>query len=168
MAKCDYCASSILFAGSRQGTLRFCNDSCRRLGAVLSASSRLPDNVVQQRVWSIHHGSCPRCGGSGPVDVHTSHRVWSALVITKWSSKLQVSCRSCGVKQQLSNAATSLVLGWWGFPWGLVMTPVQVSRNLVGVFRGSDASKPSAQLEKLVRMGMMAGDAPTSPTAKNA
>jgi len=46
------------------------------------------------------------------------------------------------------------VLGWWGFPWGLILTPIQVGRNLVGVARPPEASKPSPQLEKVLRIAM--------------
>jgi hypothetical protein len=86
--------------------------------------------------------------------VHTSYRVWSALVLTNWSNSLQVSCRSCGLKKQLADSAFSLALGWWGFPWGLIMTPIQVGRNLVRAARPPEISKPSAQLEKAIRISV--------------
>jgi hypothetical protein len=43
------------------------------------------------------------------------------------------------------------VAGWWGFPWGLIMTPVQLGRNLIGALGGSEAAAPSPELEKMVR-----------------
>jgi len=152
--KCDYCGSTILFGGKRDGEFRFCNDRCHQSGVLLAVSRQVPDNLVQQQVWSVHQGRCPRCGGTGPTDVHVSHRVWSALVLTSWASRPQVSCRRCGMKSQAGDALFSLVLGWWGFPWGLVMTPVQIGRNLVGLAKGPDPTKPSPQLEKIVRMSM--------------
>jgi hypothetical protein len=56
------------------------------------------------------------------------------------------------VKDKLGNALFSLVLGWWGLPWGLLMTPIQVGRNLVGLFFWPDPAVPSARLEQMVRM----------------
>lgn len=156
MAKCDYCGSTILFGGRREGALRFCNDKCQQEGILLAASQQVPAAVVQQHLWSVHQGSCPKCGGSGPVDVHTSHRVWSALVVTSWSSRPQVSCRSCGTKSQLADTVFSLVLGWWGLPWGFLMTPIQVGRNIAGVVGGPNPSQPSPQLEKILRLSMAA------------
>jgi len=50
------------------------------------------------------------------------------------------------------DAGFSLVLGWWGFPWGFLATPIQIGRNLVGVARGPDPMQPSAKLEKAVRI----------------
>jgi hypothetical protein len=163
MARCDYCGSTILFGGAREGDRRFCNDRCRRSGVLLGISEQLPQELVQQHVREVHQGSCPRCKGKGPVDVHTSHRVWSAVYLTSWSSRPQLCCRSCGIKRELGDAAFSFVLGWWGFPWGLIMTPVQVVRNLRGVFGGPDPSQPSAQLEKFVRMSMAAQAAAPPP-----
>jgi hypothetical protein len=42
-------------------------------------------------------------------------------------------------------------LGWWGFPWGLIMTPVQIGKNIFGIVKSPDDSKPSEKLENLVR-----------------
>ncbi len=156
MARCDYCGSTILFGGERHGQFRFCNDRCRGQGTLLALSHQVPENVVRQTVWGIHQGRCPKCGGAGPIDVHVSYRVWSAVIVTSWRSLPQISCRSCGVKSQLRDSALSLVLGWWGFPWGFVITPVQIGRNVVGIFRGSDPTKPSAQLERIIRMNIAA------------
>jgi hypothetical protein len=45
----------------------------------------------------------------------------------------------------------SLFAGWWGFPWGLIMTPVQLSRNVIGLVRAPETMGPSPELEKTVR-----------------
>jgi len=154
MAKCDYCGSTIIFGGKRQGNLRFCNANCSARGTLLAISRQVPENIVNEAVLRVHQGLCPKCGGAGPVDVHVQHQVWSALVLTSWKSTPQISCRSCGVKSQLGGSALSLVLGWWGFPWGLLVTPVQIGRNVVGMLRGPDPLQPSAKLEKAVRMSI--------------
>ena len=156
MAQCDYCGSTIIFGGKRDGNGRFCNQNCQGRGALLAISRQLPDSAVQDQVWKVHQGLCPKCSGSGPVDVHVSHRVWSALVVTSWRSAPQLSCRSCGIKSQAADAAISLALGWWGFPWGLVVTPIQIGRNLFCMSRPPDPTKPSPQLEKIIRMTIAA------------
>jgi hypothetical protein len=156
MAKCDYCSSTIIFGGKRDANGRFCNKKCQGRGALLAISRQLPDSDVQDRVWKVHQGLCPKCSGAGPVDVHVSHTVWSALILTSWSSAPQLSCRSCGIKSQAVGAAFSLALGWWGFPWGLVVTPIQIGRNFFSMSRPPEPSKPSPQLEKIVRMTIAA------------
>jgi hypothetical protein len=152
VASCDSCGTVILFGGKRDGDLRFCNDRCQSEGFLVTVSAQLPEDVVRQQVMSVHQGQCPRCGGSGPVDVHTHYKVWSALITTSWSNVPQVSCRRCGWGGQLKALVFSLVAGWWGFPWGLLMTPVQMARNLAAMGRKSDPYQPSPELEKAVRL----------------
>lgn len=152
MAKCDYCGSTILIGGTREGERRYCGASCAVKGRTAAASRLVPDDVVRAETAKLHAGPCPKCKGAGPVDVHTSYRVWSAAVLTRWSSHPQLCCRSCGNKARGLSAAFSLVLGWWGFPWGVLLTPVQVIRNIVGLFGGPDPRTPSPQLAGIVRM----------------
>jgi len=151
-SRCAYCDTRVLFGGRREGNLRFCNDECRQRGILLSVSHQVPDRLVNERVLAVFEGNCPRCGGPGPVDVHTSHRVFSALVFTSWTNRPALTCARCGTRAKVSDTMLSLALGWWGLPWGIVMTPVQVVRNLVGIFAATDTSRPSARLDALVRL----------------
>jgi hypothetical protein len=154
MAACAYCGATILFGGSRIGNQRFCNATCAQRGNWLALSRQLPDAEVNQQVLAVFQGRCPQCGGSGPVDVHTSYKVYSFLIMTRWVNTPRVSCRSCGVKKQMAGAGISLLLGWWGFPWGLIMTPVQIGRNLAEAWSSPDPTRPSGKLEKLVRVNL--------------
>jgi len=154
MAKCDYCNSTIVIGGVKQGDQRFCNQKCYQSGLLLNVARQIPEDLLRREIHQVHQGQCPKCKGSGPIDVHTSYLVFSALILTRWSTKPQVSCRSCGVKSQLGNALISLLFGWWGFPWGLILTPVQVTRNLLGIFNPPSPTQPSQQLEKFVGLGM--------------
>jgi hypothetical protein len=152
MAKCDYCGTRIWMGGVRAGEKRFCNKKCYQDGMLIPASDQVPPDVIRQQIEQLHQGQCPKCNGPGPVDVHPSYLVYSMLIITRWSSQLQLSCRSCGVKEQLSKAGICLVAGWWGFPWGLIFTPIQIGRNLIGVFSPPDPAHPSWKLEKMIRV----------------
>jgi hypothetical protein len=105
----------------------------------------------------------PQMWGSGPIDVHKSYRVWSALVMTQWSSSMQVSCRPCELKKQMADAGFSFFLGWWGFPWGLFVTPVQVTRNIWSTAKPPDPSKPSPQLERALRLAIARQAVSASP-----
>ena len=154
MAKCEYCGTTIVFGGVKEDGLRFCTKECHQQGHLLVLSRQIPKNIVDARLGEVHRGLCPKCQGNGPVDVHTSYRIYSALVFSSWRSIPTVCCRSCGIKGQLGNTIFSLILGWWGFPWGLIMTPVQIARNIAGMVKGPDEMKPSDKLEKLVRIAI--------------
>ncbi len=152
MASCAYCNSTILFGGRRQGELRFCNAKCEQKGVLAVVASQLPAAEVQRYVRQVHGGTCPNCSGPGPVDVHTSYRVWSAVFVTSWASRPAVSCRLCGTKKRLGDTLFSLVLGWWGLPWGVLVTPMQLGRNLYAFARPPDPLVPSPALEKILRL----------------
>jgi hypothetical protein len=162
MATCDACNTTILFGGKRDANGRFCNRKCQARGALLAVAKQIPDTTIREQVWQVHQGTCPKCGGSGPVDVYVTHKIWSAVVLTSWKSVPELSCRSCGRKSQWMGLASSAVLGWWGLPWGLVLTPVQIARNIAGISKPADASAPSPDLEKVVRMKLAASLVPRS------
>jgi hypothetical protein len=166
MARCAYCGTTILFGAVRSGTDSYCNQECHQSGTLMRLADHLPAEVIEEQVARLHNGPCPHCGGSGPVDVHLSYRVWSALLITSWHSRTLLCCRSCALRAKLGDAVFSGLLGWWGFPWGLIMTPVQVTRNLMGLSRGPDPARPSPELRKRVRliMGTRAAEALANPS----
>lgn len=152
MAKCAYCGSTVLFGGKKVESLTFCNDTCLSKGRVALVAGQVPDDLVATQARAIHSGPCPVCGEKrGPVDVHTSHKVTSFILMTSWSSTPRISCRSCGVKSQFDALVYSLFLGWWGLPWGILMTPVQIVKNIVALLHSETSVNPTPQLEQLIR-----------------
>lgn len=59
------------------------------------------------------------------------------------------------------------VFGWWGIPWGLLATPIQLGRNFLGLFRGPNPDIPSRELRQAILMKLgqqaMQGFAQSSP-----
>lgn len=151
MAKCSTCGK-IMFGGLRTGSQRFCSGRCQKSGRVLSAAAVVPDDVVESLARHIHSSPCPKCGGPGPIDIYRYHRVWSAVLLTRWSSVSQASCRRCGLKSQAGSLAFSALVGWWGFPWGLIVTPVQIIRNIGAMARPPNSAAPSDALRRLARL----------------
>lgn len=156
MANCSYCNSFILFGGARDETGVYCNGDCQGAGNLLAMSQQIPLEDVASLVASVYAGQCPRCGGAGPVDVHKAHKVWSILIMTSWSSSPAMSCKRCATKRQLGATVLSGVVGWWGLPWGLIMTPVQIIRNFTEMAGGPQKGKPSHLLERAVRIQAVA------------
>jgi hypothetical protein len=152
MASCAYCGNMILFGGVTQGDLRLCNMICQCNGGVLSAAATVPESAAPGLDRQIHFGPCPRCQGPGPVDDHNALWVWSALAFSRRGSQQHLACRRCAFKSQLGNLLFSAGLGWWGFPWSLMLTPVQVVRNMIGIVSPPDPSQPSLRLVQRARV----------------
>lgn len=156
MATCDYCDSWILFGGKKHKGRTFCNDDCLASGKLIIAGDKLPGHAVDARVHEIHQGECPECESSGPIDVHMAHSVWSLLYITSWKSTPNLCCRSCGRGKQFKALVGASMFGWWGFPWGLLMTPIQIGKNISGMLGGPNPDVPSEPLESMVRIELAA------------
>jgi hypothetical protein len=152
MAQCSYCGTTILFGGVTDSGHRFCNERCHQGAHFLNVARTIAPDVLERQLEEVFRSNCPECRGPGPVDVHKIYQVWSALILTRWSSSQKVCCRSCGIKSQIGGILFSGALGWWGFPWGLIFTPVQIIRNVIGICSGPDTSRPSADLRRIVQM----------------
>jgi hypothetical protein len=157
VAHCKNCRSRIWFGGGlKDGAYQFCNEHCWSQ-ELSKYSGRFSEDEVRETVTRVHGGPCPVCKGPGPVDVRHFHTVWSAIFWTSWESRRKVVCRACGLKHQIGSTLFCLFLGWWGFPWGLILTPVQLIRNVGAIFT-KDSRGPSQQLELVVRTGLARSD----------
>ena len=155
MKKCAFCKNSVLFGGKSEGSLTYCNARCQARGTLLAKSNSLPPQMVATAVQALHSGLCPKCHGAGPIDVHSSYRVWSAVFLTSWSTRRHLCCSACAQRAKILDVLFCGVLGWWGIPWGLLVTPIQIGRNLVALARPLDMSKPSPDLERVARLQLV-------------
>lgn len=154
MGTCATCGSTILFGATKYAGMTFCNARCANAaGEIAAVRQAIPPDVLAQRIAEIHDGPCPKCNQDRLVDLYPAHFVWSVIVLTRYTSTSELSCRSCARKRQAMHALGSFFLGWWGFPFGLIITPIQVGRNLFAMFKPESAN-PSAQLASAVQ-GML-------------
>ena len=166
MAKCDQCGSTILFGGKQEGEFRFCSDKCWEKGYLQPRLDAVPPDVLEQELKQLHQGPCPRCGGPGPVDVHTAHKIWSVIYLSSYSTKTELCCRKCGLKMQAWSTLSCLLFGWWSLH-GLFMTPVQILCNISGMLRPPKPDAPSREMRKIVHTALAAqiSDPANSPGA---
>lgn len=151
MAECANCGKDILFGGVTAYGLRFCNKKCRENGNdLVLLRSEIPQDIVNKQIQEIHQGLCPKCQGNGPVDLHPSYRVCSAIFLTSWRTTPNICCRSCGIRIQIKDCIFSFFLGWWSL-YGLFLTPVQIVKNISGILKRPDELNPSEELESLIR-----------------
>jgi len=151
MARCDHCGDLVLVGGLRDNERRYCGEDCRGQHAFQMRCDALPESTVHLRLRELRQEPCPRCQGSGPLDIHFVHWVWSAVLFTRWGKAPQFTCRSCATKRQLGGILSCVALGWWGVPWGPLVTPLQTYRNVMAIVKSRDPSRVSPELEQLAR-----------------
>lgn len=166
MPKCSGCGRLIFFGGVRGAGRRYCDSTCATKELLHLAAEKLPKELIAESVRSVHAGDCPTCGARGPVDIHVSYSVVSLLIVTRWNSIPQLCCRRCGFKAQVKRLMVSTTFGWWSFPWGILITPFQIIRNIVGIVCPPDPSTPSQELIDRIRL-RMATEVVTSPRPGN-
>jgi hypothetical protein len=152
MAKCVNCGATVLFGGVKREELTFCSEGCFRNALLNDRLINIPDEVLNETVHSVHEGLCPICGGNGPVDIHFAHRVMSFLVVTQYQKRPRLSCQSCGTKWKIWNNFITFLLGWWGIPFGLAMTPIYLVCNLVNIALPVSTLEPSQHLIEHVKL----------------
>jgi hypothetical protein len=169
MAVCDYCNKNFNFFGVSENGYTYCSGKCKdQAQALLKCLDRFNRQEIDAYIERVHSGPCKQCGQSRPVDFYQSYRVFSVIIFTRWTTHNHFVCRPCARNEQLKSLAYSALLGWWGFPFGLILTPIQIIRNIVGLAGSSDGSRPSVRLQNLLRLNLArqvaAGDAATRTT----
>jgi hypothetical protein len=159
MSNCTNCGTYILFGGIKDGAYHFCCKKCQQQFMPNQEDLLLHplidlDDIVEQQLNEFHQGDCPQCGGPGPVDFHYSYRCVS-VIITLSTTVPQVSCKYCARSSKLKNLFITGFFGWWGFPVGLILTPIFIIKNLYALFCPTPAEQPSEQLRQVVRAGVI-------------
>jgi hypothetical protein len=153
MTRCGFCGTFTLVGISDQG-YRFCNQQCHQNAQALSLSDRLPAADIDRKMQLVHQGNCPCCQGSGPVDVHYSYWVVSTVMLIQWATHRHLCCQTCGRNRKLRDLLTSAVAGWWSVPKGVVLTPIQIVRNLHSLLYPPPPNRPSPNLRQTVQIMM--------------
>jgi len=74
---------------------------------------------------------CPVCGGPGPIGTYQSYRVISVIVLTSWATIPRTSCRRCVKRAIMTNGMITMFFGWWGVPFGFILTPFYLLKNFL-------------------------------------
>lgn len=156
-SECDFCGSSARFSAVLDEGQRFCSKSCLRNARLLEISEDIPTEAIFQHACSIKQGPCPVCHQtSSKTEARRYYRVWSAGIITQWTKRTHVCCHSCGRKTNLGSLVFCTLFGWWGIPWGLIITPAQIIANIAEMFKAQSDPTPSDELLQAARLDLAA------------
>jgi hypothetical protein len=149
---CPTCGTSVLFGGVKVGNKRYCSKKCYEADEINRVAAQIPNEQVEQLAHELRNGSCPKCKGLGPIDIHKSHSVYSFIIYTKYETRAHLLCKKCATKQQTTDLIGSLLLGWWGIPFGLIITPIQIIRNIISMSQNPGINGPSDDLKQRARL----------------
>lgn len=155
MGRCAYC-NKFIIGGKKQGKLRFCGNDCFQYGYLFALAEEAEPGLVEEQVLAVREMDCPICGGVGPVDFSTSHRAWSVIILTSWNDSPLLSCASCGKKAIWNGIAFTSLCGWWGIPFGLLVTPWQIMNGFKSLGKIPHDGEPSEELNKRVKLQIAA------------
>jgi hypothetical protein len=112
----------------------------------------IPAKDIEQLASKLRSTHCSSCNSHEPVDAFPSYFVYSVVIWTGWRKKVELSCRSCSRKRQAKSLAASFLLGWWGFPFGLVATPIIIMANVIGMVHNPMTRPPGKNLKAYARL----------------
>ena len=154
MRECKTCKSVFLFGGKEFDGKRYCSNECLNEARRKAEESRVPEEDVDDFAQSMRQDVCPLCQKRRGIEVHKSYDVLSFIILTRSKTNVHLCCRTCALKKQTVDFLGTLLLGWWGFPWGLIMTPIQLIRNICAMAFPPGKNGPSAELRNMARLGL--------------
>ena len=155
--ECDFCSSSARFSALLDEGQRFCSKACLRNARLLEVSEDISKEEILSHAFSIKKGTCPECQQAGSkTEVRRYYRVWSVGIFTQWTNRAHICCHSCGRKTNLGSIVFCTLFGWWGIPWGVIMTPAQILANITEMFKPLADPAPSEALLQAARLDLAA------------
>ncbi len=149
---CPTCSKTILFGGIKEGDKKYCSKQCHEEGEINRIAESFSDQTIEVFSTEIYNGTCPECGGSGPIDVHKSYFVYSFLISTNYQTNENVLCKKCATKKQWGDLIRSFFVGWWGLPFGLIITPIMIIANIIAMFQNPHLKGPTKALNERSRL----------------
>jgi hypothetical protein len=79
----------------------------------------------------IRQLDCPICGTSHTaLNATMTSEVMSFILFTQYSKKVKIGCPNCLDKANESALTKTILLGWWGIPWGFIRTIQAIGHNV--------------------------------------
>lgn len=145
--ECDFCGRRTGFTPIRDEGQKFCSKYCLRAARLLEVAVDIPDQEIIRHAAEIKNGPCPICHGKvSKIEARKSYWIWSIVIYTRWGMSTKVCCKKCGTQKNLISIGLCMLFGWWGIPYGLVLTPVKIISNTAAIFKRFDNKKPSTEL----------------------
>ncbi|WP_183560138.1 hypothetical protein [Mucilaginibacter sp. SP1R1] len=92
--------------------------------------SEVDDYHLENYLYIIRNQQCPVCGDTHQqLNAAVNGTVMSFILITHYKKKMLIACPPCLQKANKKATLTTALLGWWGFPWGIIRSVQALVRN---------------------------------------
>ncbi len=96
--------------------------------SVDSQTKELTESEFNEYYKIIRNHPCPKCNSkTQKINATMVGQVISMLILTNYEKSLKVACSNCLDEMHSKANMKSVLLGWWGFPWG----PIQTIRSFM-------------------------------------
>jgi hypothetical protein len=90
----------------------------------------LSEAEIEEYCALIQAVPCPICHSAAePLNATVTSKVSSFIILTTWKKELAIACPKCLDKLSESATSHSIIVGWWGIPWGIIRTIKAISSN---------------------------------------
>lgn len=150
MARCSHCNKWIV-RGIREGQQRFCRTRCLEQ-ALCGLVEDVDDDWLADLVNQQRSRICPLCRKRTPCDIYVQHTATSFVIHFSWKDSPVICCRRCGIGHVCVGIVWTLLLGWWHFPLGIIITFWQAGNGVRELLSLPSAGEPSPALTTMVKL----------------
>ncbi len=87
-------------------------------------TQELTESEVTELKEKVAGLRCPVCGQNSKPLIGTIIRsVKSFLILTNYKKSPIITCQDCADSKRKNALISTIILGWWGIPWGFIRTP---------------------------------------------
>lgn len=110
----------------------------------------LSDAEIDEYCALVRAVPCPVCHSSAqPLNATVTTKVSSFIFLTIWKEELAIACPSCLDKLTESATSHSIIVGWWGIPWGIIRTVKAINSNK-RMAKSHHVAYPTAALQAFI------------------
>jgi hypothetical protein len=100
--------------------------------AIAAQTNVMSDSERKAFEFKILNLPCPGCGSSdSELEGSIIRSVMSFIILTTYKKQHVLSCKNCKKVLKKSALTNTLLLGWWGIPWGIFQTPHALIMTMV-------------------------------------
>lgn len=105
-------------------------------------TKELTDSELNELKSKIANLTCPECGQTyGQLVGSLIRTVKSFILLTSYKKAPVITCKSCADKKRKNAMISTVLLGWWGIPFGLFKTPIALIATLTDKNKSEEISE---------------------------